>query len=175
MSISHRSERFLITGLPRSRTAWWAVVSGAEHEPIAHNGGLNGWGWRKEGGISDSYAAFALHALLATYEMPTLIVERPVADVSQSLWRYLGNHENHVDVRMVTSMLAAWKDTLDAETPYAALIKRVRFKDLNDIAVVRECLDWLGVNEPPHLEQLMHFNIQSDLAFNLALLREKAA
>jgi hypothetical protein len=54
------------------------------------------------------------------------------------------------------------------------LIKRVKYAALNEEAVVLSCLKWLGV-EAVNVGQMMHMNIQSDLAWNIAALAAKAA
>jgi hypothetical protein len=161
--------RFLITGLPRSRTAWWAVVTGALHEPISRRGRL--WPWHDGEGFSDSGAAMHLDEILNLLAPRTLIVERPRAEVLASAWAYLAPLK-------LTDKEAFWRlldhASANLDAARSPLIKRVAYRDLGDIETVRACLDWLGVAEPRHLEQLLHMNIQSDLNWNRAQLRSAA-
>ena len=55
------------------------------------------------------------------------------------------------------------------------LIVRVAYADLTKHATVRACLKHLGVPEPRFLDQFMHFNVQSDLGWNVRWLSERAA
>ena len=153
---------FLITGKPRSRTAWFAVATGALHEP-ARLPPI----WT--GGVSDSRASLHLAEIYSRFEPRTLIIERPKFDVLTSAIRYTDGMPG--DWRAVQSMLGAMEARLAFQHP---AIKRVAYDDLNDIAVVRDCLEWLGVAEPPNLEQLMHMRIESDLAWNLARMKDAA-
>lgn len=151
---------FLIVGLPRSRTAWLAVATGALHEPRHHD-----IPW--EGGISDSRLSAQLPQIFAAFEPRTLIVERSPSDVMLSFKNYVGNMR--CDWKAVELLLRRYLNGLDFQHPQ---IKRVRFEQLDNINTVRASLDWLGVPEPANLSQLMHMNIQSDLAFNLARMKE---
>lgn len=153
---------FLITGLPRSRTAWWAVVTGAIHEPRSHE-----IPWA--GGISDSRLALHLPTIFARFEPRTLIVERDAASVLRSFKGYIGPLA--CDWRATGAMIERNLDALQFEHP---AIKRVAYAALSKIDTVRECMDWLRVTEPPHLAQLMHMNIQSDLRFNLDRMKDAA-
>ena len=150
-------EPFFITGLPRSRTAWWAVVTGAIHEPKIIP--------KPWGGVSDSGLGIFLPGMIHSFRPRTLIVERPKADVMASLKAYLrpvAMNWDNVSVQLDQLLTA-----LSMESP---LIKRVAFKDLNDLETVRECLDHLHVPEPRNLEQMLHMVVNSSLDYNLALL-----
>lgn len=154
---------FLITGLPRSRTAWMAVVSGALHEPERLP-----LPW--EGGVSDHGLSLRLAEILETVQPRTLIIERPIHEVARSLKAYVGNSLD-LDLTRLCQGLIAMKAAMDIDHP---LIKRVAFHDLNDISVVRDCLAWLGAPEPPNLPQLQHMVIQSDLGHNIDRLKRAA-
>lgn len=164
------AQRFFITGLPRSRTAWWAVATGAEHEPTALRSVpaiLERW----RGGISDSGLGMHLPRVLNEAAPKTLVINRPVAAVEASLRWYLGESAA-MDWDHLRTRLRALESVLTYEHP---LIKRVDYAELNLIEVVRECLDWLEAPEPERLGQLMHMNVQSDLAHNLALVEKRRA
>jgi hypothetical protein len=83
------TNRFFITGLPRSRTAWLAafMTSGNAiclHEPRhwrdmwAHDGA-------RHVGISDSGLGFQLKAIINEFAPRILIVDRPIEEVEASL------------------------------------------------------------------------------------------
>lgn len=161
--------RWLVTGLPRSRTAWFALATGAKHEPISHLG-YRKFRWADGTGVSDSGAALYLRDIVREVSPRTLIVERPVGEVITSFLAYAQG----VDVnRMVLarSLHSMREQLAKVESP---LIKRVAYRDLDDLTVMRACMAWLGV-DPPNLEDLMHFNVQSQLSWNLEMLKKRAA
>lgn len=162
------SGRFLITGLPRSRTAWWAVATGALHEPISQQG-YDAFDWKAGEGVSDAGAGMHLAKILADHACKTLIVERPMAEVIASLALFLEGRQ--VDWEFIRFKLNDLAEALQHDDP---LIKRVRYDDLAIPGVVLSCVQWLGV-KPRNLAQLMHMNIQTDLGYNLGLLRARAA
>jgi len=162
--------RFLITGLPRSRTAWWATCTGALHEPISQHG--PGWmsEWQGDEGVSDAGAAYYLGFILEKIKPRTLIVERPKAEVIESYKRYFGRDALNWEV--VDALLDKALLGLAVESP---LIKRVRFDDLARLSVVEDCISWLGAPTPPNLAQLARMRVESDPAWTMAMLRQKAA
>jgi hypothetical protein len=161
--------RFLITGLPRSRTAWWAVVTGALHEPFSHAGETDRWPDCR--GVSDSGVAPILPHIIERFAPRTLIIERPMAEVVGSLAVYLSDVEG-LDWKRIYAFLGQALCGLRVEHP---LIFRLAYSDLSSLETVRSGLAWLKVREPANLEQLLHFNVQSDLSWNIALLRQRAA
>jgi hypothetical protein len=168
------SGRFFITGLPRSRTAWFAVVAGARHEPSSTQSVHKLLGhWPDGTGVSDSNLGLHIADVMRLVGPRTLVIERPVGDVEASFVRYVMRSGYDLQLMghgMLYERLGVLEHALRYEHP---LIKRVDFSALNDIGTVRECLDWLGVPEPPLLDQLMHMNIQSDFDFNLALVEKQ--
>ena len=135
------SEPFLITGLPRSRTAWMAEIAtdgdmACHHEPMTW---LNRWDdiftriWGvadgpRYMGISDHLLGFYLPEIMARSMPRTLIIERPIGEVRVSLER-LGQRAEP----FCTMLLAA--------LAYAhPLILRVAYGDLRDTATVARCL-----------------------------------
>lgn len=164
--------RFLITGLPRSRTAWFAVATEALHEPISREGWLPFMPkWKPNQGVSDGGAGMFLRDILATYSPRTLIIDRPLIEAARSFYAYAAPHVPLDGDRLITS-LARLQDALaHVSDPQ---VKRVPYHALNDIDVLHECFDWLGVN-PRNLEQLMHMNIQSSMQWNLARFHERVA
>lgn len=164
--------RFLVTGLPRSRTAWFALATGALHEPISQQGYAEfAPKWRDGMGVSDAGAGMHLHAILSDLKPKTLIVERPCADVFASMITYCEGRF-HLDRDALWGRLAMLEHAL-AETDHP-LIKRVRYADLEVPGVALSCMKWLGV-KPVNLAQMLHMRVESDLSFNLSLLKQRAA
>lgn len=168
---------FLITGLPRSRTAWLSVAA-TSAEAICHH--EPGYGdldsarriWSGDGryrlvGIADAGLGLHLAGILAEFAPRTLIVERPAGEVIASSRAYLGRSAGPGWDEAMAEQMAALQSALAIDHP---LIRRVAYADLHRIEVVRGALAWLGVADPLNLEQLMHFNVQSSLAHNLAKL-----
>lgn len=165
--------RFLITGLPRSRSAWFAVATGALHEPISHSSYAAFrpvWEMDRDLGVSDSGAGMWLQEIMDDFSPKVLIVERPAEEVIGSFAKYLWKGGATVDPRAIGQRLAGLQKALQVEHP---LIKRVSFDSLRDHRVMEDCMSWLGV-KPRNLAQLMHMRVESDLGFNLAMLRERA-
>lgn len=143
---------FLITGLPRSRTAWFSLacttpVSICHHEPTRTTRSFddlkNLWAAspRTYVGMSDHGLGFQLARILAEIEPRTLIVERDVVAV----WRSLGNYlpdDMQMSARAADSFLADLQASLDKSKSHP-LVKRVPFESLNDYSVMIDCLEWL--------------------------------
>lgn len=162
--------RFMITGLPRSRTAWWSVVattslSYCHHEPLPHTRSFDDlkryfetWPHRPFAGISDSGIAPVLGRILEEIQPRTLIVMRDVFAVRESLEAYFGAG--------VSDRGTLWAELCNSRIilrKFAGhdLVKVVPFEALNDINVVRQCMAWLVPGpEIPFPDQLMDFNIQ---------------
>lgn len=109
---------FLITGLPRSRTAWMSVFCTTGdalcyHEPIAKLRDISELPalfqseFYKHVGISDSTLGFFLDWILSHIQPRTLIIERDPQEVSASLLR-LGLPDTNF-VEMLSEKLAASK------------------------------------------------------------------
>lgn len=166
--------RFLITGLPRSRTAWWAVACSAggrycEHEPVSKC-------WHStRPGIADSGLAVHLQQIVTEMKPRTLIVERPRAEVLASFREYVRPTGQANSARFMEAAEALIEPMIEALKFEHPLIKRVAFADLESEAVLVDCFQWLQVPVPVGLRQLMHMNIQSPLAHNLAMLAAQAA
>lgn len=156
--------RFLITGLPRSRTAWWAVATGAQHEPISREG----WAtfqhrWEDGTGVADASALLHLAEIMDEFSPRTLIIHREPNEVVESFCRYAGV-SNRSEVR---AAIANFELELNFTHP---LVKHVAYSHLSDGQTVAQCFGFLGVKPPKLLGQLMHMRIESDLAWNLAEL-----
>ena len=133
------SSPFLITGLPRSRTAWLSVFCSGSgsicyHEPI---GGIREISdleaiyqsdYYKFDGNADSGLGFFLDWILKNIQPRTLIVERDPAEVVESLARLGLPRTNFPD--LLNAALRPFKDhPLVMWVPYEALnVKRVMQK-----------------------------------------------
>lgn len=164
------SERFLITGLPRSRTAWFSLVCNCPHEPISRMGYKRFRPlWADGTGVSDAGASLYLKEILADFAPRTLIIDRDMGEVMSSFLAYVSPLK--IDTSALAKQLWSMRRYLAGiESP---LIKRVMYEDLNDLDVMKSCLAWLGVN-PSNLLDLMHFRIESDLSWNLAQIKKAA-
>lgn len=165
------SGRFFITGLPRSRTAWFSVAATTPtsvcfHEPTSRLARyadlLTFWAPRfgVDIGISDSCLAPHVERILADMQPRTLIIERPLEDVMRSYADYAA--------RTGISMVEA-NARRHAEASVRALngvkrhhlVKIVSFAALDDYAEVLAAMRWLLPHRDfPDLRTLMTFNIQ---------------
>lgn len=173
--------RFFITGLPRSRTAWFAVACSTLETPCLHEPSpLLGWDvlrtlWKAEAfGVSDSCLWPRASEIFETFAPRTLIIERDPLDVLASAIEYTRKFDPMGPERIATLRDDLFKARAELDALRSPLIKRVEFEALRDQGVVETCMDWLGV-QPVLLPQLMHMRVQSDIQWNLAMLRAKAA
>jgi hypothetical protein len=155
---------FWITGLPRSRTAWFSVAmrgprSHCFHELTADASSFEEmtalWLVGEPGqhrGNSDSACGFHAERILTVIRPRTLVIERPVGEVIASLSSLFER-----DMRSVAPMLERLQDSLNFEHP---LIKRVRFADLNDRDALIEAAEWLVPGHGERAAGLMDLNIQ---------------
>lgn len=158
---------FLITGLPRSRTAWMAVAattdeSLCEHEPLAK---VTGWRdvmyttWHRDGsypyaGASDHALGFHLREIMETLAPRTLIIERPILMVEASLGRMGVPRSNFCTLL---------QEALAYEHPN---IRRVPYRALSVTQAVIDCLEWLmpGLTfNVARIAYLQRLNIQAHL------------
>lgn len=159
---------FLITGLPRSRTAWMSIVASMGpasicfHEPML---ALGSWReakklWADDAykfvGISDSGAGFHLAEIMRDIRPRTLIIERLRADVDVSLRILSDVQTNYCD--LLSARLEEFKSH--------PLVKVVAFADLTDTSTVMECLDWLMPSltfDRRKIDQMQAMNIAVDM------------
>lgn len=165
------TQPFLITGLPRSRTAWFSVLTTTEaslcyHEPLF---GMSHWtdvyklwraGDRAYTGVSDCCAGFHLKAILAEIAPRTLIVERPIREVEASLAREFPKTKRSNFCELLAEKLNG--------VPNSDLVKRVSFDMLRFPLVVESCWQWLLPDLPfdtLRAVQIMRANIQVDKGY----------
>lgn len=160
------SEPFLITGLPRSRTAWLSVAATTDqslcwHEPV---GWLPRWQdtfteiWGDQThryvGASDSALGFHLQEIIERAAPRVLIVERALPDVEASLARLSDGPHGYCAL-------------LKARLGYAhPSIMRVPYHALAESRVVVQCLRHLmpeAVISQDRIRALQPLNIQADM------------
>lgn len=159
---------YLITGLPRTRTAWMSIAASMGpasicfHEPMSESGS-----WRKAAelwqsetfkyiGIADSAFGFHLSEILHDIRPRTLVIERPQADVAASLGKLSTRQTNYCD--LLAARIEEFKSHL--------LVKTISFSALRDNETVLECLDWLMPGlyfDRAKIEQLQNMNITVDM------------
>lgn len=160
---------FLITGLPRSRTAWLAPVatiygwSSCHHEPtLTMNGPMDLVNFYESHpehyvGVSDSHLSQVLPTIMSL-GISTLIVLRDPNEVHQSL--------EHLD--MSTRLLPACLYGI-AQVMGHQLVRTIDYKDLNNSYKLRAALRWLMPEADISLNrirQMQSMHIEADLANN---------
>lgn len=163
------TDNFMVTGLPRSRTAWWSVatctpVSACVHEPLRNTGKFDdlhsyfGLDTHRFVGIADSGLSVQLGRILTEIKPRTLIVLRDPRDVMTSLVEYLPFRpidfmglKAHVD--QCQSAIEEWSGH--------ELVKTVPFDALRYPDVALACFDWLMPGHSKHMNlDLLGMNIQ---------------
>lgn len=176
--------RFFITGLPRSRTAWFAAVCDAipgvtcYHEPLREFSRWDDVGaiWdppvRSTGerfiGVSDSSLGLHLGEILAQFRPQTLIVRRPFDDVIASLVE--------AGFPVSPSILSILQRRLDRFQDNG-LVKTVDFKDLDRIDIVYDALQHIvpgAIVDRDKLSRLMGMIITATPELAAAAARRRA-
>jgi hypothetical protein len=171
------SEPFLITGLPRSRTAWMAEVATfgravCFHEPMAR---LERWSeifalWGAQSGacfvgIADHGLGFFLPEIMRRAAPRTLIIERPIEEVEASL-DLIGVPGSRLFLELLSKALAY---------PHPR-IGRVPYASLSDSNVVRYCLQWLMPGAPIDIDRIAAMQRENIQALeNIQAGRQRAA
>lgn len=174
------SRKFLITGLPRSRTAWLSLVASqvagaiCYHEPIVF---CKTWQdslavWSLKGythlGISDSSLGFHLGEILPDYGPRTLIVERSIGAVVQScLTADLPDPRHYCE--LLSSKIRPFRDH--------PMVKTVAFEALKSPHVVLDCLTHLMPGAEIDIKKIAlaeYQNIQVDLAMIRGWAKDRA-
>lgn len=169
----------MVCGLPRSRTAWFSVVTSTArslcyHEPVARTASFEELAsiWKPVAGIgvgvSDSALSLHLGRILRELEPRTLIVERPISDVVASMDNYMaGLPNNGFDGH---AYLMALCREIEAHRSHP-LVKMVAFDDLDDYGTVSDCLKWLLPDvDFPDLKFLMTMKIEVRRDYVLGLV-----
>jgi hypothetical protein len=168
---------YLITGLPRSRTAWLATVATGDesvcwHEPLTwldrwEDVFTKIWGYsaHRYVGISDSGLGFHLPEIITRAAPRILIVDRDIAEVEASLVR---------TGVVPTNYCAILKECLSIEHPS---IMRVPFKALEANHIVAQCLRHLMPDakiNADRIKVLQHMNVQTDMRRIRQLAQKRA-
>lgn len=168
VAVQEQRDPFWITGLPRSRTAWFSVAMRGPDCDCAHELTASARDfadlkrqWLARQGNADSACGFHVARILREIVPRTLVVERPIADVLASLERLFAQPMAHL-----APMLERLQDALSITHP---LIKRVRFDDLNDRDAVIDAADWLVPGHGETAAELMAMNVQVTAAHLRAL------
>lgn len=123
--------KYLITGLPRSRTAWMAAFMECAHEPTAQMDTLFDIEsfYEENEGCSDSGMGWWLPWISRQIKPRILIIVRPIADVEESLFREFPELPR-------TNYCAKLAEAL-LPLRYAPGVMTVSFSALSDIATMR--------------------------------------
>lgn len=163
------SQPFLITGLPRSRTAWFSVAATSDrslchHEPTRITASFDDLKalWQHPTheyvGMSDSALGLQLGRILAEIEPRVVMVLRPPADVLGSLKAFLqydeaGERSTGKFVANLWSELNRWHTH--------PLVKAIAFEDLRDYAKLIDCFEWLMPHGRfEHVHSMARMNVQ---------------
>lgn len=161
---------FLITGLPRSRTAWLSVAatgpkSICHHEPVSDHATYADFcrifadDRFEHVGVSDSALVLQIGRLMKDVNLRVLIVVRPLEEVVASVRRYFGDDLGSFDVEEYCLQNSRHMGRF-------AGVRGVRFieyRALQDVASVADALDFLMPGAKlPLLPELMRLNIQRD-------------
>lgn len=158
-------EPFVITGLPRSRTAWMAVAAMSDqsmcwHEPSAWRGRwdcvFDLWrnGAHRYVGVSDSILGFHLPEIIARAAPRILVIERDINQVEAS-GAALGIAPSNYCTLLKAAL--AYADPSIERVPYAAL---------TDDRTVAACLRHLmpdATIDMDRIKALQRMNVQTDM------------
>lgn len=175
-----QTSKFLITSLPRSRTAWWSVLTSTPaslclHEPLRRCQSFDDldalWSAPEPQylGVSDSGLATQIGRIMAEIQPRTLIIDRDIGEALDSFLKYFSDFP--VDK---VKAAAYFRISAQALSHYCdhPMTKIVRFADLHDFDAVNECYEWLMPDNPwPLRPDIFNMNIQADagaLAFEVA-------
>ena len=160
------AQRFMVTGLPRSRTAWLSVLLTGErsmcyHEPSSRMSELSdlfsiyAQEYYDYVGVADSGLGFFIDRILEEFAPRTLIVERPLSEVEQSLAEFGLPASNYCELL---------KEKLEAVSSHP-LVMRVPFGALDDWRWVQQ-IHWHlvpGLNfDETRFHELAKMQIETD-------------
>ena len=163
------TQPFMVTGLPRSRTAWWAVVASTPYSVCLHEPAKSCATFDElkdlwlslpvYRGISDSGLAFQMGRIMHEIEPRTIIVERDPSAVLASFRRYWGEPFDESRVETMLHDAAAILSDFHSHP----LVKVVKFEALADYDTAQECFRWLMPGNPhPMREDLFHMRVNVD-------------
>ena len=161
------TQRFFITGLPRSRTAWMAAYFSmgrtlCYHEPIAELSSLDDLPeffdapYYSHVGVADSGLGFHIDWILKHIQPRTLIIDRPLCDVDAALAR-LGFPK--------TTQTQLLQRALDRCGDHP-LVRRISYSSLDNPRAMERAFFHLMPGIPfdqVRHEQFCRLNIQADM------------
>jgi hypothetical protein len=155
---------YIITGLPRSRTAWLAAAVGTPQYPCLHEGlvlgvdGLKSW-MVNHPGAGDSDSGLPLYWRHLDFPYRLVIVRRRIGDAIESYRRVTGF--DHVVATLAILNLS------EAINEWAAAVDHlsVDYEDLSDNATVIRIIDYV------HEGKIGHQGGKSDIV-RLSVLQE---
>lgn len=173
---------FLITGLPRSKTAWLSVVASTVrdsicyHEPVKRHKSweccFDLWASKdyEHTGIADAHLGFHLDAIRERVNPRILIIRRDIEHVKASVAALGGPQTNYVDLlahaldRHITAEGLAW----------------VSFDGLTHIDIVGRCLNFLmpgcTIDERKIREMIdLNVRVDMDVVWDFALANRENA
>lgn len=164
---------FLVTGLPRTRSAWLAAVLSDDnvrychHEPVGRFQSYEHFrDWlitpsSAHIGAADHAIGFIAAKLLRDIQPRILLVERPFGDVVQSFERYMDG----INIDLMASIGFMTRLQVCLAELRGPLVYRIKYSDLNNAARLKTALRWLvpGI-DLDGLETAMKINVQADRA-----------
>lgn len=175
--------RFLIAGMPRCRTAWFSVVmstikSVCFHEPTANLQSFDDLiaFWAPDPGlhigVSDSGLTLQLGRILETVQPRTLLIERPIPDVSLSLKKYFKGSSLMFDYDKGRALLGRMQESIDRHRDHP-LVRVASFEALRDQETVAALAQWLAPDiDILDLRAMMHMNVQADREYVVGLINK---
>lgn len=163
------AEKFLITGLPRSRTAWLSVLTTTAksicfHEPVQRCESYADFkrvfddDRYQHVGVADSALILQIGRILNDFRPKTLIVRRNPVDCARSLRRYFGADLGSFDVEN-------YCHTMDEHLGRYIGVRGVQFVDYEDFGkpeAIAAVLAYLLPGVPqPKMRELMSMNVQA--------------
>lgn len=177
------TRQFLIAGMPRCRTAWLSVATTTAksicyHEPTATTDSFEQLAemWKPSFGqiigMSDSALSLQLDRILDVLNPRTLLIERPIPQVTMSLRKYLNGSKVAFDYDLGVKYLGKMQEKIDQFRHHPS-VRTVKFDELRNYDTVLNLLKWLVPGEEfCDLKSLMTMNIQADRDYVLGLLEK---
>ena len=172
---------FLITGLPRSRTAWLTALANTVTDAICHHEPTAEWAswtvcftaWKTQPhpfvGFADHALGFHLPEIVRDIAPRVLIVDRDVTGVERALARVLPG----LDTRRFLDVL---HDRLRAARGLPG-VKVVPYAALRHFTAAMDCLTHLmpgAAIDRTKVGTMLHLNVQTDMARAVEVATERA-
>lgn len=157
--------RYLITGLPRSRTAWFSVVmncagTSCRHEITREIKSFEDLKakWPDGTGLSDAALGFQLRRIVDEIGPRALVIERDLEDVMASFLKYMTGVP--VNLRVLEEHLTLLSNRLN-EVQNPEFVRRLRFESLDDPNAIKWAMNWLAPEcDKSMIVDVMRMNVQ---------------